>query len=361
MRHSLYLHVGWSKCGSSALQHFFSSQPALFGEQGPVHYAAIDKSGELYEGEKLRMRARKTAEHYLSSVRTLPPSDGVCFERLQAHLAERLNNVSLILSQEAWSRQAAAFASTGLLASLATRVVVIAYVRPQVDLLNSSWWQWWCWRKQYSSPAQWLVKNGAGILDYFAHLQSWRETPGVAKVHIRILPRDVVGDALALLRASTETPTDKLDSYNATLPRAVVNSLKRLLKADLIDQRHMSAISFALKRELGKLGCPPWGVSRSTAESLISELRASNEQLLGLLDAESSARMRADQRWWDADAYRKNFRQMQEENDAELTLSGEWQACLDRALLQLIRRDRTLKSRLSNHARHVSRKPSASG
>jgi hypothetical protein len=61
------LHIGASKCGSSALQTMFTEHPVLERRDGTrVAYAAVDGQGSVRHGEKLR--ASNGIRGYCSSV-----------------------------------------------------------------------------------------------------------------------------------------------------------------------------------------------------------------------------------------------------------------------------------------------------
>ncbi|NHK27002.1 hypothetical protein FF098_003670 [Parvularcula flava] len=53
----------------------------------------------------------------------------------------------------------------------------------------------------------------------------------------------------------------------------------------------------------------PWAVPRPLAENIVRDMRAENEGLSRWLTESDRERMRADTRWWAADAYAHHWSQ----------------------------------------------------
>jgi hypothetical protein len=338
----LYLHVGWEKCGSSALQRALSSTPSWSTACGECAYAAFDQAGALITGNKLSLSAAATSEGYICTAKSFPKRSSDI-----ASLNELLKSHSVVLSREGWCRRASRFVQSSYYAQFNAPVVVVAYIRPQIDLLNSSWWQWWCYRPRYESPLDWLDRNGHEHFDYYRHLCEWKSLPGAEQLHVRLLPKDVAPDFLQLTgyRQSPQAAVRKMTPDNATLPLPVIRSVRHLIQRGAVKYKSVSSVTFRLKDLWGPHDMKPWAVTKQTAARLLKALRESNEKLLSLLDEDSAKAMQADPRWWTAEAYDDHFSHVSQLTQAASFEQEGSQACLDQAILHIITRERAAKIR----------------
>lgn len=358
---TLYLHIGWEKCGSSALQRRLSAQPVWATRSGQCIYTTVEQSGHLLKGEALTESARRAPEAYAVTAKSFPDKLR-CLEDLKRELRRR----SLVLSREGWCREAVRFKNSRLFAGLDADVVIVAYVRPQVDLLNSSWWQWWCYRKRFKTPADWIYRNGIDHFDYFKHLSEWRDVPGVTKVCARILSSDIATDFLAITGSSEEAqadaPADKRD--NATLPLPVIRAVRNLLGSGRLPAGSVSPITFKLKDLWGNHGLKPWGITRETATALIEGLRTSNEKLMTMLDEESAHTMATDPRWWSTDAFGTKFELIDTLHQETVRDQRNTQTCLEQTLIHILTNEgyctaETAAGELGNQENHAEQSESA--
>ncbi len=201
----------------------------------------------------------------------------------------------LLLSNEAWGHEHAEFRDTRILEQLGVDAEVVIYVRPQVAWCNSAWWQWGAWK---DVPLQRWVRNQQQRVGWADVVKGWQQVPGVSKVHVRLLPPDIVADFCALLGAAAPATA----AINPSLPEAVLRVFQRhrWLRATPDD----SAIEFAIGRHLRFEGAgTPWVLDADTCARIVHESHDSNLELLELLDGESRARMRDDPAWWSAEFY----------------------------------------------------------
>ena len=174
-----------------------------------------------------------------------------------------------------------------------SRPTVVFYVRPQAQFINAAWWQWGAWSDR---PLQTWYKNILRQTIWTETIRSWAE---FADVNVRLLPTDIFTDFLGLFGYSP--PGDwQSKVVNKGLPSAVL----RLYQArrDLRPSPHASLIDSVLSRAVNMPGAP-WVLTPQMIENITAYTADDNEQLLGMLDADSAAAMRADPRWWDAAAF----------------------------------------------------------
>lgn len=289
---TLILHVGASKCGSSAIQTALSSQPLITRLDGSrLEYMAINHHGHLVRGERLKREAETSGMGYRNSP-TAPAIRKMDLASLGRELAAIDHDI--ILSRERWVFQAAVWKE--LLAAMDARAHVVAYVRPQVGLLNSAWWQWGAWSDEPFD--QWLQ----GMLS--AHMWSqriaaWSSIDRVESCTVRLVRGDVVSDFFTHVLGAA-APESAL-AANPSLPGTILRLFQR--QRQLRPGPHDSKIEFVLNRHLKLQGETPWVLDQAWIRRILSATEQDNHQLLGFLDDDSAAAMREDGRWWNPEAY----------------------------------------------------------
>ncbi|MDX2275817.1 MAG: hypothetical protein NW206_10240 [Hyphomonadaceae bacterium] len=295
----LILHVGAPKCGSTALQTALAQNPDFgrtLGEK--FRYAVIDRQGELCTGVEVRRRATRSLSGGAPSAnaRTLSALSAPTRRALAQKLNAALSETSIVLSQEGWLERPALFLELDLLSQIRAPIDVIAYVRPQPDFLNASWWQWGAWTQP--SFERWMEAEKLPLCSWGDLLKAWQAFPNVRRVSPRLMADDVVGDFFALLGC----PSPKAKSVNRSLPGIALRFLQR--NRELRPGRGDVDIHFVLGRALEETGGgTPWVLPPAYIRHVLETCAASNRLLRNMLDAESQARMDGDQRWWDPTAY----------------------------------------------------------
>lgn len=289
----LTLHIGAAKCGSSALQAGLTRNPLITRADGEVFtYTIVDHEGRVLKAAELvpdpvyGYRATVDAVHLAG----FGKNTHAAIRRALTQIANPvLSNEGLLASAPLAEK---------FLARLDLPVEIIAYLRPQVDFVNSAWWQWGAWS---GIEMREQLKRLIRLCDYDMHLGRWEAIPQVRKVTLRLLPTDIVADFHACLGAPPP-PTPDGPRVNASLPGAILRLAQR--HPDL-HNRLGPELDFVLARRMSFEGLAgtPWILSPAFVQRIIDRHRAGNRALMARLDPVQAARMAADPRWWDPATY----------------------------------------------------------
>ncbi len=298
----LILHVGGAKCGSSAFQAALSAQPAVAAAGGPkVVYAALHAKRGLVHGDELRKLARKSKFGYISSTTAgellnMPLADR---NRMLADLQALMDAHDLvILSNEAWLGRHNALHKGGFLEGLGQPFGVFAAVRPQIEFLNSAWWQWGAWTGQAFET--WIQNRVSGAL-WNTSLRQWRRNPACTGVTVRLLSRDIVGDFLNAYGLQPHDTLPRGKASNVSLPGEVLRLFQR--HPELRAGPGRAVMDFILSGfRLGDQPTP-WVMPADLGQQIIEQSHKDNQRLGGLLPPEQADRMRATPGWWSVEAY----------------------------------------------------------
>jgi len=294
----ILLHVGMGKCGSSALQSYLSSLDFERATDGRCLYVALYNDGQLKWGEELIGDAATSVYGYRSSqTRSLKSAfDGEQRNSMRdklLELGEKYDN--LVFSNEGWGEIPGKIAEDCLFADEAFHVSVMLYIRPQIEWLNSAWWQWGAWTK---APMQKWVNRKLASASWLTLLQQWAAKPWVKKVDVRLVDGDVVSDFLDYL--GYKIPPQPRS--NKGLPGSVLRIFQR--NRQLRPGPHDSAIEFALSRHLQlEDASTPWILFPWQIKKFIEYYRQENEQLVHYLPVNQRQKMLEDARWWSAETY----------------------------------------------------------
>lgn len=290
------LHIGMPKCGSSALQSYLSSPDLDRITNGRCIYAALNENGQLLSGMPLIRRAQASPHGYVSSVRADAMNGFSARQKAKAqtglcHLSK--SHEWLILSCEAWGPNPQQFTEDCLFADLGLDVHLLAYVRPQIEWMNSSWWQWGAWTSL--NPRPWIMRERNSAL-WFSVLRQWAHKPWVKTVSVRLLDGDIIQDCMNHLgyQVSGQPP------INQSLPEIVLRLFQR--HRHLRPGPHASAIDFSLSRHLClNTKKTPFIIGPIIGKELIDFFREDNEQLAQILSPQQREKMLSDPRWWQSE------------------------------------------------------------
>ncbi|MBK1723532.1 hypothetical protein CKO23_14960 [Thiocystis violacea] len=286
------------KCGSSALQSYLSSSALEQVTEGRCAYVSLQRDGRVLSGAELARSAVSSPYGYCSSL------GGDLIKALTAQqqrdaraVLEELGgkHETVILSCEAWGAHPAHFADDCLFADDRFRVEVVAYVRPQVEWMNSAWWQWGAWTTLQSG--QWIRRQRHSVC-WHSLLSQWESKPWVEQLNVRVLDGDIVQDFMADLGYAVGPQAQ----INRGLPAIVLRLFQR--HRQLRAGPHDSAIDFVLSRHLRlDKTHTPWVMRPGLVRELVDFFREDNERLSLRLAPDDREKMLSDRRWWEADAY----------------------------------------------------------
>jgi hypothetical protein len=289
------IHIGFGKTGTSSLQSFLSSDS--LGETA-FEYCAIETTGEVLCSSKVAKRASKLAFGYVASTHDLSSVDA---RKVRSGLnAIHARGRIPILSHEHWSSIGHVFAERKLLEEWGIEDAhVIAYVRPQVEYLNSGWWQWWAWSGRFQSPTEVVEKMGLNFMLWHRALKSWSSLSRVARLSVRLHGGDTIGDFLSVL--GIENVATGGIRKNVAMSQMLIQLYRALPGLRTV---HGSEIDSLIGPYL-KEGKPPWVVSSDLARKVIQQCREDNLALRTYLSSDQQREMAENSRWWSHDSYQE--------------------------------------------------------
>lgn len=290
----VYLHVGMPKCGSSSIQTFLSSDVFRKEFDNKIHYIAIRSDGSILAKNAIVKQAKRSPHGYASSC------DAVLVNNLssssQRDIASVLNSEldrghNIILSNEGWGPRPQEFPDDHpIFSNLKGNIKVVAYMRPQVEWLNSAWWQWGAWS---DVPFQRWINANKGKALWGCLVEQWAEKPWVNSVIPRLVCGDVVSDFMNLLGY----PGVVAPSTNKSLSAPVLRFLQNHRKYR--QGPHDSSIDFILSRRVNfPSGHTPWVIEPRLAKKLVSYYVEDNKKLSSYLESVQQELMLSDRKWW---------------------------------------------------------------
>lgn len=292
-------HVGFGKTGTSSLQTFLTETADANLGNSPFAYCAIEPGGAVLSGIDLVRKGKKSVLGYISSTTNISENLNLAMVKAGLDSISHRGHIP-VLSQEAYGRNAAKFTALRFFEALDCRVHVVAYVRPQVDYFNSGWWQWWAWDKRFSCPEDVISLWRCNFMRWGHSLKLWKSVPGVSKVTIRLHHGNIVENFLQVLGIQGYDENILDNRKNVSLSPMLIRLYKSV---PALRAPYGAKLDAILTSTLGGGGRAPWIVTPKLASTIISELRAENEQLMEELDPDQRELMRNDPRWWSADVY----------------------------------------------------------
>lgn len=301
MRNKIYIHIGFGKTGSSSIQSFLSFNPNLgmSGLHEKLLYCCFNNDGGISFGKELSNLAMNSPLKYTSS-----SPEVACFTNL-TKTRDQLDKIfsagyTPIFSQEDWGRRSSEFKNANFFSTLGCSAHVIAYVRPQVEWLNSAWWQWFAWINEFTKPGDIIDAWGYSFILWADQIAKWKTVPNVEGMEVRLQTSDVVADFMALLKIQNNPGIIFPERTNISLSPTLI---KLLLRFPEIRNVHSAEVDVILSNLLKFEGQTPWIIDWELIDKIINATHADNQRLLGMLDENSRKLMANDPRWWDAGSY----------------------------------------------------------
>lgn len=285
----IVLHVGAGKCGSSALQRFLSNNPELETKDGKkIYYHLVNKRG-VFGGEHIKNKVKKTISGYMSS-----QSAAILSKTDNSSAFKDLSNDDIhVFSAEVWIREAKTKDIELFVKQFNQPVVILMYVRPQVPLLNSAYWQWGAWADV--PPRKWIMSYAKGYSKWYSKYKAFVELENVAECKVRILSGDIINDFLSLFSAVNKDIDNNMS--NKSLPGEILRIMQR--NRQLRPNEHDSKIDFFFEKNFSGIGgSTPWVIGEKLMNEIINESHSDNKKLLEVLDSEQAELMKNDERWW---------------------------------------------------------------
>jgi hypothetical protein len=294
MGRNILLHIGASKCGSSAIQTALSANPSVVRHDGTkINYGIINPKYDRIINMNDIVLSRGVRGYRTS---------GIARQILSGPLdsiKESIKNypTDLIFSCEGWMTDSTRWEM--ILAHLEIEVDVIMYVRPQIPVLNSAWWQWGAWSgKPFNA---WMAKYLESTL-WASYAEKWKKLEQVKSLTVRPVPADIIADFYGeVLQAPLP---DDLPTANPSLPGPLLRLFQR--NRSLRPSMHDSLIDFALSGQLDMKVPSIWVLDKKFMQNVIDRTRDDNEVLLTLMSDSCAKSVRDDARWWSVDAFSKN-------------------------------------------------------
>ena len=288
---AVFLHIGASKCGSSALQTALTANPTIKRNDGSViQYAemklkkdcivtgkALTKSAGIY-----KYKASPDANELLKA-----DLDGIGVE-MKGHPDD------LLFSSEGWLFQPEQW--TTILDRLGIEVEVVIYVRPQVLVLNSAWWQWGAWSDR---PFDAWMEKRLDLSMWGAWIAKWKRIPRVKNITVRPVIGDIVGDFYThILNA---TPPEIIDRPNPSLSGPLLRLFQR--NRSLRPTIHASRIDFALSDSVAMNEPSIWVMDKAWIQRVLDRTKDDINLLMSFMDKDCAQAVQDDPRWWSLSAY----------------------------------------------------------
>ncbi|WP_395644816.1 hypothetical protein [Terricaulis sp.] len=257
----LFLHIGWSKTGTTAIQRTLEENRGRLAE-----------AGFTYPG-----RERHHAALFRTLTRTLP---GVNAAREAARTITEMRAApgDLIISSEGFASLPAGLVRV-FFALPRTRVIVVAYVREQADRFASHYQQ----QVKADLESRTFAEFAAPLqIDWTPLLDDWAAAFGRENLIVRTYDDDVVSDFLDVLGVDAGALDIPAGDPNPSIGGALLEAKRRFNAGFDGDWRALQKLLYPVLLELAN-AYPDYrgrvGASAALIESIRARHRASNETL----------------------------------------------------------------------------------
>jgi len=284
------LHVGAGKCGSSALQHHFSNNPVVDTNMGVLAYHVLSSNGIL-SGSKLTEKASKDPRGYVSSQN---------FKRIHRYnfkdqLSQLLKNDINLFSAEGWINEGGKQEAVDLISQFPEPVHIVMFVRPQVPVMNSSYWQWGAWADE---EFEHWVNERIKAVQWYNKYSQFLSIDNVSEVKVKILGTDIVDDFKSAFSLHYDRVDNESPLYNKSLNIDVLRLMQKY--RNLRKDPHDSSVDFIISKFFGDLlvGGAPWVLDEGLIRRIQDKCRKGNKLLLDVVSDSDKEKMLSDERWW---------------------------------------------------------------
>ncbi len=211
---------------------------------------------------------------------------------------ENRQSIVPILSKESWGHEIEHLSAfEAVLAKRDVQAEIIAFVRPQVDWLQSAWWQWFAWEKDKTTPEQvWAYLAKAGQCDWAGLLQKFTQCRSVHKVTARLYqPEQNVVTQFCQLLGVEQDGGSRNKRRNLTLSP---NQIRLYRTFPWLRSPHGGRLDPIISKILRSREKPPNMISSELAHKITTEMEASNQALMAFLSPSDRALMEKTQSWW---------------------------------------------------------------
>lgn len=297
LKQDIVLHIGAPKCGSSSLQSVLSKHSEFQSRSGLSYsYVVATHRGTLRSGKDLNRTAKKSVFGYESSPNLVPGGDNSWLGSVAGKIRTLVDaGTTPILSSEGWMTRAKLFRESRFLENANLSAHVIAFVRPPLEWLNSSWWQWGIWS---NTDIDKYVRRNIEATRWNALLSAWEDVPGVERVTVRLASSDTVSSFFEVL----DSDCPEHARTNNSLPRSLLYFLDR--NREFRKDAHSPQVEFAAARQLEWSQPTPWVMREDHAGYVLHHLYQPNSNLLHKLSETDRRLVENDPKWWDYAHYK---------------------------------------------------------
>jgi len=258
---TLYLHIGYNKTGTTAIQNIFFANVEVLAKHGifyPVKCRGKRKSPAHHSlAESLLYQIGKPLPKFVKAkIYSKFPNDHY-WQLLHEELAET-DCETIFISSEAFSRLRGSQEMMKFVKNqfAGYQVKILVYLRDQVEYFESAYNQA-VKRNGETRIVDEMMKSGWLSMDYFSELEQWAEFFGAENMMVRIYDRSHFPDGSIVREALTAVglPDLKLKpkwwrfkaTFNVRLPNNMVETKSRINKKIKLPRFLDNAIVFCLQ------------------------------------------------------------------------------------------------------------------
>lgn len=305
-------HIGASKCGSSSIQRALSLKPQFSSKHSSrmFRYFALQPVGQMGPFKIKRRMAKSIASGFPSHnfIKLFVADHDEAIPTLNM---ERVMQVRQLIQDQNEAKITPIFSSEGivdilrenfgvkLFQELQINPLFFLYIRPQVEFINSAWWQWGVWKNIPFS--RWYHGKLCKAAKWNSAITNFRQLHFDHEVHVGICSENVVENFFNKLSVDLD-PSIINQRTNTSLSTDAISFLLRNRRYR--QGPHSNRADTILGRLKSLQNEPsPWCLTRQHVEEIIKVNKDSNYELLKLLPNNVAEKIEADPKWWSADAY----------------------------------------------------------